>query len=409
MQLKTLIVAWLATAIATTAVWCHAAMGLTPLPATKQDGPVTLYHPATGSEQAVQRGPFTLQAVDGGAPLRGNGRLVVISHGSGAVPWVQADLARSLVAAGFVVAMPEHRGDNARDPGSPGPASWAQRPAEVSRAIDAVARDARFAPLLQLDRVGVYGMSAGGHTALTMTGGRWSPGEFKRHCDHHLAADFQSCVGLVTRLTGGAFDGLKLWLARTLIGPRFDDDTLQQHQDPRVAAVVAGVPFAADFDMASLAQPRVPLGLVLAQQDRWLIPRFHGDRVRAACQPCELAADLPTAGHGALLSPPPPFRSGLVGDMLNDPPGFDRQQRVAVHGQIAAFFVRHLTAAGKPQNSPPTFNSVSTPSTAKISAATPCTSVIGTLRARRSPRNTAGTLASIMPSVVPATTAASDS
>lgn len=349
MKLKPWIAALLATASVAASVAasgvCHAAMGLLQLPATEQDGPVTLYYPADGSEEALQRGAFTLQAVDRAAPVRGNGRLVVISHGSGAVPWVQADLARSLVAAGFVVAMPEHRGDNARDPSSPGPASWARRPAEVSRAIDAVARDARFAPLLQLDRVGVHGMSAGGHTALSMAGGRWSPGHFKRHCDAHLAADFQSCVGLATRLTGGALDGLKLWLARTIINLRFDDDTWQQHQDPRVAAVVAGVPFAADFDMASLAHPKVPLGLVLAQQDRWLIPRFHGDRVRAACKTCELIADLPTAGHGALLSPPPPALPGLVGDLINDPPGFDRGLMVAVHGQIAAFFSQYLPGA----------------------------------------------------------------
>ena len=45
----------------------------------------------------------------------------------------------------------------------------------ASRAIDVVSHDARFAPLLALDRVGMYGMSAGGHTALSLAGGRWSP------------------------------------------------------------------------------------------------------------------------------------------------------------------------------------------------------------------------------------------
>src|SRR5690349_24648625 len=76
-------------------------------------------------------------------------------------PWVHADLARTLVEAGFVVALPEHQGDNYRDMSKVGPASWKRRPAEVSRAIDAVSRDARFASLLSADKVGVYGMSAG--------------------------------------------------------------------------------------------------------------------------------------------------------------------------------------------------------------------------------------------------------
>lgn len=321
----------------------QAGMGSSEIPATAEDGPVTLYYPSNDAESAVRRGPFTVMLAAQGAPTRGNGRLIVISHGSGGAPWVHADLARSLVQAGFVVALPEHRADNYRDESNPGPDSWAMRPGEVSRAIDAVGRDPRFAPLLGLDKVGVYGMSAGGHTALSMAGGRWSKAGFKEHCEANLVEDFQSCVGLITRLTGGIFDGLKKWGALAVIRHRFSDSTVREHADPRVAAVVAGVPSSADFDMASLAAPRVPLGLITAQQDRWLIPRFHSDRVMQACKPCELIADMPTGGHGALLSPLPPGFKGLLGDMLNDPPGFDRASVTPqVDRKVSAFFGRHL-------------------------------------------------------------------
>lgn len=329
-------------ALALLAGLAHAQVGLSEIAATKDDGPVTLYYPTSAPAQPIHRGRFTLMLAEQAAPQRGNGHLVVISHGSGGAPWVHADLARRLVEAGFVVASPEHHADNYRDDSHPGPDSWTLRPLEVSRAIDAVGRDPRFAPLLSLDKVGVYGMSAGGHTALTLAGGRWSPGNFKRHCEADLVDDFQSCVGLITRLNGGVFDGLKKWVALAVIRHRFDDDTLRAHTDPRVAAIVAGVPASADFDMASLAAPVVPLGLITAQQDRWLVPRFHSDRVLQACKPCEHIADLPTGGHGALLSPLPPGLSGLVGDMLNDPPGFDRRQMAEVDAKIAAFFVRHL-------------------------------------------------------------------
>lgn len=323
-----------------------AGMGLVEIAATGDDGPVTLYYPSSDAEQPVRQGPFTLSLAPQGKPVRGNGRLVVVSHGSGGAPWVHADLARSLVAAGFVVAMPEHRSDNYKDDSNPGPDSWTRRPDEVSHAIDAVGRDPRFAPLLLLDKVGVYGMSAGGHTALSMAGGRWSPAGFKRHCEANLEDDFQSCVGLITRLNGGWADGIKKWAALTVIRYRFSDDTPRVHADPRVAAVVAGVPSSADFDMASLASPPVPLGLVTARQDRWLIPRFHSDRVMQACKTCELIADLPTGGHGALLSPLPPGFTGLLGDMLNDPPGFDRSQMAQVDGRITAFFAKYLLRGG---------------------------------------------------------------
>ncbi len=322
----------------------HATMGLAEIPAAAGDGPVTVFYPSSDAAAPTRHGRVMLDVAVQGAPVRGNGRLVVVSHGSGGAPWVHADLARSLVEAGFVVAMPEHKADNYKDDSNPGPDSWAMRPAEVSRAIDAVAGDARFAPLLRLDKVGMYGMSAGGHTALSLAGGRWSPAAFRQHCEANLVDDFQSCVGLITRLTGGPLDGFKKWVALLVIRHRFDDATPRMHTDPRIAAIVAGVPSSADFDMASLATPRVPLGLVTARQDRWLIPRFHSDRVLAACLPrCELIAQMPNGGHGALLSPPPPGLTGLIGDMLNDPPGFDRAHEVPeVNSKTTAFFSAHL-------------------------------------------------------------------
>ncbi len=325
-----------------------AAMGLTELPASGDDGPVTVYYPSSAPEQAITRGPRAVhfEAAPDGAPKGGNGRLIVISHGSGGAPWVHADLARRLVEAGYVVALPEHRRDNWRDDSDAGPDSWARRPAEVSHAIDAVAADTRFAPLLSLDRVGVYGVSAGGHTALVLAGGRWSRAGFKAHCNADLAADFAACVGLATELTGSWLDGPRQWLAHTIIDSRFADPAPIAYTDPRVAAIAAAVPAAADFDMASLAHPRVALGLVTAGADRWLVPRFHSDRVLQACQGCELLVTLPDGGHGAALSPLPPHLPGLLGHLLDDPPGFDRAAATQrIDDAVTAFFDRHLPPA----------------------------------------------------------------
>jgi predicted dienelactone hydrolase len=259
-----------------------------------------------------------------------------------------------MVEGGFVVAMPEHRGDNYRDHSTPGPDSWQRRPAEVSRAIDRVGRDPRFRPLLELDKVGMYGMSAGGHTALSLAGGRWSPARFRDHCRSHIAEDFPACVGLAARLNGDVLDGVKKTIALWVIRYRFSDTAWRAHTDPRVAAVVASVPYAADFDMSSLAAPRVPLALVTARKDRWLLPRFHGDRVLQACAACGRLADLTAGGHGALLSPLPPGLSGLAGDLLNDPPGFDRAVLPAVDRTIVAFFRQHLCShPGRAERSSP--------------------------------------------------------
>jgi predicted dienelactone hydrolase len=319
----------------------QAAVGVTEI-VGNDGGPVTVFYSSSAEAQPLKRGPFTLHLAPQGAPARGNGRLVVISPGSGGSPWVHSDLARALVESGFVVAVPEHRGDNYKDLSAVGPESWKRRPAEVSQAIDAVGQDPRFAPLLALDRVGMFGMSAGGHTALSLAGGRWSPALFKEHCEAHIAEDFYSCVGLATRLNGDFLDGLKKTIAVTVIHWRFEDTTWYTHAEPRIAAIVAGVPYAADFDMGSLAAPRVPVALVTARQDKWLIPRFHSDRVLKACAACERLGDFPNGSHGALLSPFPPGRTGLAAELMNDPPGFDRSVLPEMDRRIAAFFRKHL-------------------------------------------------------------------
>ncbi|MBC7604439.1 MAG: dienelactone hydrolase, partial [Ramlibacter sp.] len=205
-------------------------------------------------------------------------------------------------------------------------------------------QDARFAPLLVLDKVGMYGMSAGGHTALSLAGGRWSFAKFRDHCQANISEDFATCVGLTTSLNGDLLDGVKKSVALFIIRNRFDDATLLSHTDPRIAAIVAGVPASADFEVASLAAPKVPLGFVTAGKDKWLVPKFHSDRILAACKQCEVVAAMPNAGHGALLSPPPPMQvlPEIAQDLLGDPPGFDRSTMPEVDRKITAFFHRHL-------------------------------------------------------------------
>lgn len=320
----------------------RAEVGLRELSGQPGDGPITVFYPTDAPAQPTVRGPFTLQVAAGATPVRGNGRLVVLSHGSGGSPWVYADFAIRLVHAGFVVALPEHQGDNWHDHTMIGPRSWKRRPLEVSRAIDAVGADAQLAPLLALDRVGMWGMSAGGHTALTLAGGRWSPSALREHCNAHLDDDFPTCVGLALELKGNWADGLKKSVARFFLGFLLDDVQWYGHTDPRIVAIVAEVPFAVDFDPASLARPNVPLGLVRNGRDAWLKPIYHVDKVLEACASCAVVLDLPTAGHGSLMSPPPADLSGQVARLLSDPPEFDRAQVPQAHARITQYFVQHL-------------------------------------------------------------------
>lgn len=317
--------------------------GLTEMPATATHGPLTVFYPTAGPEQDVARPPFTLRLAPNAPLAPGNGALVVLSHGSGSYPWVYTDTARALVAAGFVVVVPEHAGNNFHDDRDAGPASWIKRPQEVSQAIDAMAQSPVFANALRFDKVGMYGMSAGGHTALSLAGGQWSAARFMRHCQAHIAEDFNACVGKLTSLTGGWWDGLKLWATRWYIGFKFNDDTVHEHTDPRVAAVVAGVPFAADFDPASLRQPKTKLALITAGADVWLHPVFHSDVVLAQCASCTHLLHLPDGGHGALLSPITPDLASPVRELIANSPGFNAAQATAqTNLALVQYFQQHL-------------------------------------------------------------------
>src|SRR5688572_28770715 len=86
----------------------HAGLGFTQLPATEQDGPVSVYYPTRAAQAPPLPARLSLALAVDAEPVRGNGRLVVISHGSGGSPFVHGNLARALVNVGFVVAMPEH-------------------------------------------------------------------------------------------------------------------------------------------------------------------------------------------------------------------------------------------------------------------------------------------------------------
>lgn len=319
-------------------------MGLTQI-LQPDGGQVTVFYPAAGREAPIQKGPFQLSVIMNGAPIQGNAHLIVISHGSGGSPWVHANLARTLVQRGFTVALPQHHADNYLDTSHPGPQSWRLRPREVSETIDIVQQNQLLASHLGFESIGVFGGSAGGHTVLSLAGGRWSDARFRAHCDQYIEDDFSSCVGFTTLLHGDWLDGLKLWFARHVIDWRFSDETLREDRDSRIRAAVAMVPFAADFLPDSLKNPKIPLGLVVAEKDINQIPRFHVKAVLDACVPnCEVVMDLPEAGHGAMLSPVPPLNPGSVAaHLLADPPDFDREHAIPeLNSRIADFFERHL-------------------------------------------------------------------
>ena len=81
---------------------------------------------------------FDIDVAMDAAPTPGRHRLIVMSHGTGGSALSDHALAATLARAGFVVAQPQHAGDNHADLSQAGPVAWDTRPREVSAVIDAL-------------------------------------------------------------------------------------------------------------------------------------------------------------------------------------------------------------------------------------------------------------------------------
>lgn len=324
-----------------------------------QARPVTLIYPTQAVSRPQSYGPFTIEVALNAAPLDKRQRLIVISHGTGGSAIADHALAAALARAGFVVAQPQHEGDNWQDTRLAGPESFRRRPQEVIQVIDALAKDPKWSARLDLSQVGVHGMSAGGVTGIALAGGQWRMLNLVRHCQTHLKADESFCFqgakdGVARAERQAGYDRARgvpeVFLPaelKTLHGGRTPTkDNAEVRPDPRIASVTLAVPLASIFSAESLARIRVPVGVVGAQRDEVLVPRFHSAYLLANCKACTLLADLPGAGHFDVLWPWPESVAREVAALQvrggAPVPGFDGRLREAAHAKIVAFHRQHL-------------------------------------------------------------------
>lgn len=141
--------------------------------------------------------------------------------------------------------------------------------------------------------------------------------------------------------------GLRLQTDRVGVhGGRSPAENADPRLDPRVAAVSAAVPVSAMFTPESLARVAVPVVLVRAARDQWLLPAFHIDHVLRLCLACSLLVNLEGAAHMDLLGPWPESAARAVGAQQprggNTEPGFDPLARAAAFQAVADFFVLQL-------------------------------------------------------------------
>jgi len=253
------------------------------------------------------------------APAEGSGLgLIVMSHGAGAVPTAHIDTAQALAAAGFVVAAPMHSGDNFQDEAVVGKPAWfADRSRHVSKVIDFMLNTWDGRGRLAPRRIGIFGFSAGGTTALISIGGVPDLGRMAKHC----AATPEFVCKLLAPQTLGA-------------APQWTHDS-------RIAAAVVvapGVGFA--FEPAGLANVRTPVQLWSGSDDETAPHATNAGIVRRLLPNKPEFHRVAGAVHLSFLAPctaeTPPF-------LCKDKPGFDRAAfHRTFNKAVVGFFRRKL-------------------------------------------------------------------
>lgn len=295
--------------------------------------PVALYYPTQAPSQAVTMGLFTANVAIGASPSQTVRGLIVLSHGTGGSEVGHSSLAEALARRGYLVAALPHPGDNWQDRSlwSKAPDRYfIERPAQVSRVIDALLADPdwkdRIATDAQGPRIGAVGHSAGGYTVTALAGGQADLRRIGEHCRDDAAQDPIFCS--MVRPSG----------------PATPPPSIPPTVDTRMRAVVAMAPFGVAFTASSLANIRIPLLVYAAERDRWLVPRFHADWIARNVPNAEFQS-VANAWHFAFLDPPSGPIPTIDGDAAADPPGFDRRAFLArLQAEIPAFFDTAFTA-----------------------------------------------------------------
>ncbi|MBC6982191.1 dienelactone hydrolase family protein [Caulobacter sp. 17J80-11] len=281
--------------------------------------PVTLYYPTEAKPKLTWMGTGFARLAPGGAVAPGAHPLVVITHGTGAGPVSHIDTALALAEAGYVVAAPMHPGDNYQDQSAVGTAAWfPDRARQVVRVNDFLLGAWKDRARLDPARVGVFGFSAGGTTALIVAGGTPDLASIAAHC--RQTPEF-ACQLMKPDLTAP-----QSWT-----------------HDARVrAAVVAapGVGFA--FAPDGLKNVRAPVQLWTGAADTSVPTATNAGLVRDQLPEAEFHTVM-RAGHFAFLAPCGPAGVLLPPMLCRDPEGFDRTAfHKSFNRQVVAFFDRTL-------------------------------------------------------------------
>ncbi|WP_130619542.1 alpha/beta hydrolase family protein [Dyella amyloliquefaciens] len=291
-----------------------------------------VFYPSTDATPGTTTlGPYEVAAKPGVPAVPGAKPLVVISHGNGGSRLGHHDLATFLASHGFIVATLNHPKDDFEDTSGVGHIEvLAGRPLQVKSTISMLLADPHWKTLIDPDRIGVAGFSAGGYTSLMVVGARPQFSRFVDFCEQY-PKDENVCGKLAEFQKEADKDGLTL---RQLM--QRTQDQLYRYgdtADPRVKAAFVMAPLSLIFDAHSFDTVHAPIYLYYGQNDRVLRPDANARHIQPLIHTLVGVKEVPKADHWVFLVPCTPALMKEIPELCSDPAGVDRKQ---VHAQIDA-------------------------------------------------------------------------
>ena len=300
--------------------------------------PGYVFYPSAQVSKITWHGPYALHATPDAAPIAGAKPLVVISHGHGGSNLGHHDLATYLASHGFVVATLEHPKDNFHDMSGAGSAAVLDgRPVQLKAAIDELLDDPHWKTLIDPNRIGVAGFSAGGYAALVVAGAVPRFDLYVGYCERHPRDP--DCALLQKLQSQGTATAALAELQASV-------DRWGTPDAPGVKAAFVMAPLGLVFDKAGLSRVKSPVFLYYGQDDQVLLPQENILHIAPLINTLAGIEMVPKAGHYVFLAPCSPQLAKDAPELCKDPPGVDR---VGAHRNIdataLAFFRKTLGVA----------------------------------------------------------------
>ena len=265
--------------------------------------------------------------------------LIVISHGTGGSALSITWIGEALAAHGYIVAAPNHPGNNGTEAyTAEGFSTWWERARDLSVVIDKMLADSEFGGRIDSNQIGAAGFSLGGYTMIEIAGGITDVPAFKAFCASPRAdnickspPEFPTLLQDFYRLsdTDPAY--------RAALQHASDS-----YRDARVRGVFAMAPaLGPAFRPESLAKISIPVEIVAGQSDT-NVPLDSNAKYFAKNIPGAKLVIIPgNAAHYMFLDSCPASGAKIRPLLCADGAGVDRD---AIHAKTDAMAVAFFRA-----------------------------------------------------------------